>query len=129
MKTKATSNKNILKPTQLVCLLIALVLMGCSKDDEVAKSSEKEIISFTFLTVNNENLNVAIEATIDETANTITVYLSSPENASLIPTIAVSNKASYSPVGVQDFTNPILYTITAEDASTVNYEVIARIPL
>jgi hypothetical protein len=46
-----------------------------------------------------------------------------------VPTIAISDKASISPDNslVQDFTNPVVYTVTAEDTSTETYTVTVTI--
>jgi len=110
MKTKATPNKSILKYTQLVCLFLAFIVMGCSNDDEVSKSNEKEIISFTFLTADNASLTTLVETTIDEANKTITATL--PINTAsdgLIPSVIVSDNASYTPEGIQDFTSPVTY--------------------
>ncbi len=87
----------------------------------VAQSSEKQITSFSINTVNG---------TIDETAKTIMITLPTGTNAtSLSPVISVSDNATISPnSGVaQDFTNPVMYTVTAEDNSTVNYTITVTV--
>lgn len=63
---------------------------------------------------------------IDETGKTISLNLSSGINlASLSPEISVSPKATVSPAsGVgQDFTNPVTYSVIAEDGSSADYIV------
>src|SRR5690606_17310475 len=40
---------------------------------------------------------------------------------SLVPTIKVSEKATVSPEGVQDFSSEVTYTVTAEDGTKAEY--------
>lgn len=100
-----------------------LLLASCSKkqDDATPKSSAKVISSFSL-----NALNPAVTAAINQTAKTIslTVPFGTVVTA-LVPTIAVSDDASVSPVSGQatDFTNPIQYTVTAADGSTQVYTV------
>lgn len=79
------------------------------------KSNEKAIVSFV---INNKT------ATINETLKTIDLELPSGTNiSSLSPTIIVSNKASISPQSnvITNFTSPVIYSVTAENGTTVNY--------
>lgn len=60
-------------------------------------------------------------ATINSAAGTIAIEVNSSANlAALTPTIQVSAGASISPASgaVQDFTNPVTYTVTAQDNNT-----------
>lgn len=64
-----------------------------------------------------------IPAVIDEEAGTVTAFVK--EDASLTginPTITHTGK-SITPTGAQDFSNPVTYTVTAEDGSTKVYTV------
>ncbi len=94
--------------------------VSCSKKDEpIAKSSAKSITGFSFNAV-----NPAVSASIDETAKTITAnFPIGTDLTQLIPTITISSLATITPnTGiVQDFTNPISYTVKAEDGSTSIY--------
>jgi len=94
-------------------VLAALVLLsGCKKE-----SSEKKILSFSFA-------SPAVEATITESAKTIVATVPLGTNVTaLVPVITVSNKATVNPAsGIpQDFTNPVTYTVTAEDGSQAVY--------
>ncbi|NJB70259.1 Leucine-rich repeat (LRR) protein [Saonia flava] len=133
MKTIYSVLKVIIKPN-LIFLLVA-GLTSCGKDDgpapipespEIVKSLEKEIISFSFLSANNTVLAVDITAIINATAKTVAVNLPSDTAlTALTPTFSISPKASISPEGEQDFTNPVTYTITAEDGSTSSYIITA----
>jgi len=69
--------------------------------------------------------------TINNTNHTITLSVPNGTNVtSLSPTIAVSTGATISPLSgaPQDFTNPVVYTVTAQDtATTQNYTVTVTI--
>jgi hypothetical protein len=85
------------------------------------KSSEKQITAFSFAA-----LSPVVSATIDQTNRRIgATVLSSANLSALVPTITLSAKATVSPApGVaQNFTNPVNYTVTAEDGSSQVYEV------
>ena len=79
-------------------------------------SSEKTITSFKILG----------NGTVDEVAKTVAVTVPLNTNlTALVPTISVSPLATVNPLSgvVQNFTNPVLYPVTAEDSSTQNYTV------
>ena len=103
--------KRLIKTTIMV--LAALVLLaGCKKE-----SSEKKILSFSFA-------SPAVEATITESAKTIVATVPVGTNVTaLVPVITISDKATVNPgSGIpQDFTNPVTYTVIAEDGSQAVY--------
>lgn len=103
----------------LVMLLAAVVLLaGCTK-----KSSEKQILSFSFY-------SPEVEATIMESAKTIVATVpTGTDLTALVPIITVSEKATINPAsGVrQDFTNTVMYTVTAEDGSQASYAVAVTV--
>jgi hypothetical protein len=76
-------------------------------------NTEKEIISFEVAgvtgTITGTNISVEIPFSSDITK--------------LTPTVTVSDHATYLPIGEQDFTNSVTYTVTAEDATTQDYTV------
>jgi len=85
------------------------------------ESSEKLINSFVLL-----GLNPEVDGTID--SNSYTVNLVVPggtDVTTLTPTITVSDSATVVPnSGVtEDFTNPVVYTVTAQDGSIQDYTV------
>lgn len=91
---------------------ISTCIISCNKE-----SDEKDITSFVF-----NNLNPPVSAVISN--QTITAKLPNGTDASnLTPTIVISDKASMSPSSgtPQDFTNPVNYTVTAEDESIITY--------
>ncbi len=94
-------------------LAVVLMFVSCEKDDA------KQIIAFSF------SVPPAV-GVIDELAKSITVNVpEGTEVTALTPTIKVSEKATLnpSPWVVQNFTNPVKYTVTAENGSTAIYIV------
>lgn len=95
-----------------MALAMLMLSVGCTK-----KSSEKQMLSFKF-----EALDV--EVTIDEETKTISATLPYyADITNLTPTIVLSENATVNPnSGVpMNFTNPVIYTVTAEDGSQVEY--------
>lgn len=83
------------------------------------QSSEKDITSFSI----PDQLS---DAVIDVTAGTVTVLMPNGTNlTNLTPAIVVSPGATVNPLSdaAQDFTNPVTYTVTAQDASTKTWTV------
>ena len=99
-------------------LLIVLTLVtSCDKaeDTESVKETGNSISSFVV---------EGAEITLDKDSKTVTIEVSSDVDITKItPTFEISSKASVSPASgvVQDFTNPVVYTITAEDNSVEKY--------
>jgi len=88
------------------------------------KSSEKKILSFQFLLADNPIDNNLI-GEIDEENKTITVTVPlGTDITALVPSIQLSTGATVSPEDAQDFTNEVIFTVTAEDQSSVNYEAV-----
>ncbi|HNW26995.1 MAG TPA: DUF5018 domain-containing protein [Spirochaetota bacterium] len=91
-----------------------------------AKSDEKSMLTFT--------LN-GIDGVIDDTSGAITVDLPPRTDlTSLIASFSTSGISvlsggvdQISGVTANDFTNPVAYTVTAEDGSTKQYTVTARV--
>ena len=101
------------KVSFLICLLTVLVaLSSCKK-----KSSEKEILEFRFS-------SPEVEAIINESLKTVEAVVPyGTDVTTLEPIIVVSNQATISPQSgtPTDFTNPVTYTVTAEDGSQSIY--------
>jgi outer membrane biosynthesis protein TonB len=88
-------------------------------------SSLKAITAFNF-----SNLTPAVTGVVEETNHAISLTVPfGTDVKAIVPTISISEKASISPDNntAQNFTNPITYTITAEDGSTQNYIVTVTI--
>ena len=108
------------KTTRILWMALAMLMLSvsCTK-----KSSEKQMLSFKF-----EALDV--EAVIDEETKTISAILPYyADVTNLTPTIVLSENAMVNPdSGVaMDFTNPVIYTVTAEDGSQVTYMVFVTV--
>lgn len=89
----------------------------------VAPSSAKSITSFRF-----NGLDPDVVGAVNETSKTIELtVLYGTDVTALVPTI-VHNGTSISPnSGVtQDFTNPVVYTVTAADKTTQKYTVTVK---
>lgn len=81
------------------------------------QSSAKLLTSFSFNSIN-------VSGIIDTVAHTVAITV--PVNTdimNLTPTMTVSDHATISPIGNQDFTEPVVYTVTAENGSTQTYTV------
>jgi hypothetical protein len=98
-------------------ILLLFVTGGCDKYGE--QSSEKQVLSFKF-----ETTTPAVTAIVDQTLLTITATVPVGSNlSSLVPTISVSKGATVSPASgvAQNFTLPVVYTVTAEDGTVAAY--------
>lgn len=86
-------------------------------------SNAKDILTFSLA-------EQTAAATIDATGRTIAIEVATGTNVtSLVPTITVSVAASISPASgaAQDFTSAVVYTVTAEDASTQAWTVTVTV--
>jgi Leucine-rich repeat (LRR) protein len=96
----------------------------------IAPSNEKQILNFRFEGIESEGVTVAISADIKVDAKTIMAIMpSGTDITSLEPVVEISPGASLEPEGPQDFTEPINYTVTAEDGSSSTYLVTAKLAL
>jgi len=87
-----------------------------------AASTEKDILTFT--------IAGQVSSVIDANAATVNVVMPFGTNVtSLTPTITVSQYANIEPASgvAQDFTNPVVYTVTAQDGSTKQYTVTVTV--
>ena len=103
--------------------LICLVFISCSKGDspQDPPSSEKSLNGVVFKASDNPGLQEDITGTI--TGDSVKLkFPSTISLAALIPTIDYSG-ASITPANrtSQNFTNPLIYRITAQDGTTRNY--------
>lgn len=107
---------------KIYALCVFFLALACKKDNDETPllSSEKNILSFTFIvegtTYTSTISNTAITAQLPEDTNLTT----------LTPTITFSKGATVTPnSGVaQDFSKEVSYTVTAEDKSTKIYKVL-----
>ena len=111
----------------LIVLIVLASLASCNNDepDPATKNLSRSIISFSL-----GSLNPSVAAIIDESAKTVKADLpSGTDLTKLAPTITVSDKATVSPASgvVQDFSKPIVYTVTSEDGAIQAYTVTLKI--
>lgn len=88
-------------------------------------SIEKNVISLSL-----SDGTITSEAVIDEDSGIISFDFGNLDRTNLTPTITLPEYATVSPAldVAQDFTDPVTYTVTAEDGSTKTYRVIANLP-
>jgi len=119
--------------TWVIVIVVVLVIIGLGwwyfapqpSSTATTQSSEKSITSFTL-----SGLNPSIDGIIDNSNYTVSLTVpNGTDVTSLTPTIVIPENATISPnSGVaQDFTNPVTYTITAQDGSTQNYKVTVAV--
>ncbi|MFV0390866.1 MAG: DUF5018 domain-containing protein [Paludibacteraceae bacterium] len=116
MKSKLTIFATVALCVSFIC--------SCDSGNDPKFSSENEIKSFII-----SNLNPQITGVINQSAKTVTVSVPYNTNlTTLVPIITTSEKSTVSPISavVQDFTNPVLYMVTAEDKSTAVYTVTVK---
>lgn len=111
------------KTLSLSCLFVMTMVLLSSCNLFNKESDEKQIKSFAITTPFTEGV-------INESAKTIVVDL--PEGTdvtNLVPSIVVSDLATVNPASgtAQDFTNPVTYTVTAENGSTATYVVTVTV--
>lgn len=108
--------------TVLFSSLIAL--SGCIPDDQFGLSPYKEIKAF-------ELPGQAAPTQINNDSLTVTIPFNEGEDVSAkTPSrISISNLSSIDPPAdrVQDFSTPVIYTVTAEDGSQAQWEVVATV--
>jgi len=88
-------------------------------------SSENQILKFAI-----SDVIVSQDAIVNNETQIISFDFGNRDRTSLIPEITISEYASIVPsAGIaQDFTNPVIYIVTAEDGSKTEYKVIANLP-
>ena len=99
----------------------------------VAPSTAKEITAYAFLAANNPSLSADVAATITGTSISATVPFGT-DATTLVATftttganVAVGNAGQTSGKTANNFTNPVVYVVTAADGSTRSYAVTVAI--
>ena len=110
--------------TKLLFLaLFCVVLSNCVSEDYFGNSDQKKILSFILI---NQVGNTIIE----ESTGTISVTVAATANIKQLKPqeIVLSTFATISPSSEEllDFSNPVKYTVTAEDGSTKTYTVTVK---
>ena len=98
---------------------ILVVLVSCDTGTSATKLSECAITAFVL-----PDVLADIAGDIDEERHDIILVAPSSVTA-LKPTVIISSKATVSPASgvATDFTNPVTYTVTAENGTTQTYTV------
>ena len=131
MKTILTLLKISIRPGLIILIIVLAGLTSCSKDDgpppqEIIKSSENQITSFVFLS-KDTSFPTDLVATINEENNTIEAPVPSDADVSnLLPEIKISQGATIDKTTAQNFIDPVLYTVTAEDGTTNSYTITVK---
>lgn len=89
----------------------------------ISKSSANDILSFTLAEAYSD-------ATINATNHTISIdVISGTALTALVPTITVSKSATINPASgaARDFTNPVVYTVKAQDGTTQDWTVTVTV--
>lgn len=100
-----------LKFTLLLLAVLTITVIACDKEEE---PGDAFMIGFSAAGVNG---------TINEAAKTVSLELPPSEDITAVaPTVVVSEGATVSPASgeVQDFTNPVVYTVTDKSGSVKN---------
>ena len=101
-----------------------MLIGGCKKDTTlpIPQSADNSITSFVFGTL-SPGVNTSINGT-----SLSAVVLASTNLTSLVPTITLAPGASIAPASgvAQNFTNPVVYTVTAENGQTQTYTITVK---
>ncbi len=119
------ATNRFLKALFVVCSLF-FILFSCEIIQPPPQDSGKQILSFRFTVADNDTLPADVDGAIDEENKTIDVRIPfGIKRDNLVPSIDISENATVLPASDQsiDFTNPIKYTVTAQDGSTEEYTV------
>ena len=136
LSIKIQKRKNMKTHFSKIVTLLIIAFTACSKNDDthnpivypITLSSEKQITGFQFSSVANLELTENMDGIINEITKTIIVTLPYGTGlTSLFPDIEISDSATITPIGGQNFSEPVTYTVTAEDESTTTYTVIVVI--
>lgn len=116
-----------MKKILLFLTAISTILYACNDTNTATpKSAAKQLLTFKINNVIEES------NTVDQTSRNIRIVVPpKTDRKALTPTITLSAKATVSPATgvVQDFTNAVKYTVTAEDGSTQVYSVVVDVKM
>lgn len=119
--------KYIFKSFLLIFTL--LTLNGCKKESTSNASSTNSILSFSFSKLKNASLSSDVFGVI----NGANIEISVPANTNitaLIPSVVHNGKLiDPDTTASKNFTQPVLYTVTADDNSKKVYTITVKMPL
>ncbi|MEJ5995861.1 FG-GAP-like repeat-containing protein [Pedobacter sp. Du54] len=117
---------------KIIVVLAVLIFISCKKTTEDAPklSNEKVITSFVITKAKNPSLNTDLQGDIKGSIITITIPANITDRdfiadftVSPQAKLTVANVSQISGVSKNNFTNPVVYTVVAEDGSTAAYSV------
>lgn len=112
----------------ICALLLIAAFTACKKKEDAPKlSSQKQITAFILKATDNAGiLSHDISGTIRN--DSVVLAVASGTNVThLIPVINFEGKTMLPQSGVeQNFSSPVIYTVTAEDGSTRQYVAVVR---
>lgn len=122
-----------MKLTTIATLILLVSGISCTKDKQSlppSLSSDKDITEFAFTSANNATfLSYDVKGIIIKD----TVHLNLPAGtqvSNLVPTISITGIAIEQQSGVaQNFSTPLMYTVTAEDKTTKKYVVLVTVQI
>lgn len=114
-----------MKRKNLLILLLSIIFINCSKDDDgPSLSSENKILSFKI-----EVHNITYTGNINNISKEVKIQTLGLENlTSITPSIEISENATISPSEsiTQNFNEVINYSVTAENGDIVDYQIITE---
>lgn len=134
-------NKDLSKPPakslyagRLMILLLSLVFVaGCSKEKTEDLSPQADLYNFSFLKKKNPSLKAdinlqttgkSISGSLPYDADIKNLVASFETNGA---SVAINNQPQQSGISINDFTQIVSYTITAQNGNTSTYEVDAKV--
>lgn len=125
MKTKLTE-----KLLRIFSFITLATLINCTKPSNPVSppsSSDKNITSFIFKVTDNPFLQSDIIGNIS-TDSVIIIVPAGTDITNLTPTITINGESIFpSSLAQQNFTNPVVYVVTAKDGTTKSYSVFVKI--
>ena len=109
--------------------LVFLFLTACNSDDDELLSDANVIVAFDFMANDNDTLSENFSGKIDIKARTVQLELPfGTDLEGLVPRIVIPEEAKISPGSDSptDFSEPVLYTVTAANGDSAEYTVVVR---
>lgn len=116
-------------PVLALALFAAIIITSCKKDGSGPKSSTKAIDSLTLLKGDSTAFASGLVVASITTGDTILVSVPAfTDVTALRPVFATTGKMISPASGTsQNFSSPVIYTVTAQDGSTQKYTVIVSV--
>ncbi len=108
----------------MMVAVIGLLVIGCTPPVVDEPLAEEPLSDTKAITVFNFTIP-SCTGTVTESSHTVTLTVPyGTDLTAIVPTITITGSSVVPASGIaQDFTNPVTYTVTAEDGTTVEYIV------